>query len=200
MIDLYNNLVDMTGKTHQLIGFVSVYSVALVLGVGGINVQTFIACILLISLGSLTPDLDNDKNRIYTLIPLGQKTFSEVFEKVFGKHRSVSHSFFGMAILGWISHWLIFKIPVENGLAHEFLWGAYMISMISHVTADMYTRDGVPLLWPFKITFYGIPIKPLRIRTGSWVEMVVVEGMTVLILVGISYYYWDRVTSLVFFG
>lgn len=197
---LYDNVVCMVGKTHQLIGFASVYSAALLTGVEGINIQTFIACFILISLGSLTPDLDNEKNKIYTLVPIGQRTFSEVFERVFGKHRSVSHSFIGILILGWISHWLMYHIPLENGFNADYLWASFMIALIAHIGADMYTKDGVPLLWPLKITFYGIPFKPLRIRTGSWVEFVFVEGGVILSTAILTYILWDRVVSLVFFG
>lgn len=193
---LCDKVKGMTGKTHQLIGFASVYCVALFTGVSGLNTQTFIAAIMLISLGSLTPDLDNEKNRIYTLVPIGQRTLSEVFERVFGKHRSVSHSILGIVILGYISRWLIFQIPEANGFNFDYLWYSFMIALIAHIGADMYTKDGVPLLWPLKITFYGIPFKPLRIRTGSWVEFVVVEGSVLVLIAVMTYLYWSNLTSL----
>lgn len=186
----------MTGKTHQLIGFSVVYGAALVLGITDVNLQTLIAGVALVSLGSLTPDLDNEKNRIYTLLPAGQRTFAEIFERVFGKHRSISHSFLGMAIVGVVSYWLMLRIPEANGFNSLYLWWCYFLAVVAHVAADMYTREGVPLLWPLKVSFYGIPIRALRIKTGGWVENVLVEGFFALSILGISYYYWGRVVEL----
>lgn len=186
----------MTGKTHQLIGFTSVYSLALALNQVEMNVQTFLVCFILISLGSLTPDLDNEKNKIYTLVPIGHKTFSEIFERVFGKHRSISHSFLGIGILGYITYQLFSRIPEENGLNAAYLWWSLMVGIVAHIGADMYTRDGVPLLWPLKINFYGIPIKGLRVRTGSWVEFVIVTSGAFLVLALVTYLFWDRVVRL----
>ena len=36
--------------------------------------------------------------------------------------------------------------------------------------ADMLTREGVPLLYPWKKKFGIPPIKLMRIKTNSWVE------------------------------
>jgi membrane-bound metal-dependent hydrolase YbcI (DUF457 family) len=161
-----------------------------------VNWQTLVGGVALVSLGGLTPDLDNEKNKIYTLLPVGQRTFAEIFERVFGKHRSISHSFLGMAILGGVSYWLIMRIPEANGFNKLYLWWSYILAMVAHVAADMYTREGVPLLWPLRVSFYGIPIRALRIKTGGWVENVLIEGFFALLILGMSYYYWDRVVEL----
>ncbi|MDQ3239729.1 MAG: metal-dependent hydrolase [bacterium] len=186
----------MVGKSHQLVGFVSVYTVAILLPVGHLNTQTIIACVLCITVGSLASDLDSQENKLYTLIPIGQKIFAEVGERAFGRHRSISHSALGVVIFGYLTHWLIYMIPKENGIPHELLWGSFMISFVSHLVADALTRDGIPLLWPIKWRFGFPPLKFLRMKTGGWFELYVVRSLLLLFLIYITYVEWDSVSSI----
>lgn len=181
----------MIGKTHQLIGFTAVYTGALLYPFGDLNTQTIIASIFLSSIGSLTPDLDNEKNKLYTFIPVLPELFANFGEKLFGKHRSISHSIIGLWILGYISHWLIYKIPVENGLLHEALWYSFFISVIAHVAADAFTKEGVPLLWPLKFKFGVPPFKFLRVKTGSRFELYFVRTVVFIFLGIITYTKWN---------
>jgi inner membrane protein len=187
----------MVGKSHQLVGFVSAYTVALYLPIGHLNTQSVIAILLAITVGSLTPDLDSQENRLYTLMPVGQRLFAEVGERLFGRHRSISHSIIGVYILGNLSHWLVYMLPKENGIPHDLLWGAYMIALISHLVADALTRDGIPLLWPIKWNFGFPPFKFLRMKTGGWIELYVVRALLVLILIYVTLTRWD-IVSIIF--
>jgi inner membrane protein len=189
----------MTGRTHQLFGFTVVYATVLVLPYLDVNTQSLVVGTMLVSLGGLAPDLDNEDNVIYTLVPAGRGIISEVFERVFGKHRSISHSLLGIAIIGYLSGWLFEKIPLENGLDTTALWYAFMIAFVTHIFADFLTKDGVPLLWPIKFRFGFPPVKFLRIKTGGWVEDYIVNGLLVLSLILLTVTYYDRVLHMLHF-
>lgn len=186
-------LYSMVGKTHQLIGFASVYSLALWSNIGQLNTQTLIASVVLISIGSLTPDLDNEDNKLYTLLPIGHGFFSNVGEKLFGRHRSISHSFVGIVLFGYISYFLIYKIPPANGFRLDLLWYSFFISLISHIGADALTREGIPLLWPIKWKIGFPPFKFLRMKTGGFVEKYFVRTFVLIYLVVVTYLFWPEV-------
>jgi inner membrane protein len=183
----------MVGKSHQMVGFVTVYSYAVLTQTPHLNTQTLIAAALCITLGSLTPDLDSQENKLYTLVPFAQRLFAEVGERAFGKHRSISHSVIGVAIAWYVSHWLIFMIPEANGFNLQALWYAYIFSLISHLVADAVTKDGIPLLWPIKFRFGFPPFAFLRMKTGGWFEIFIVRSVLVLWVIYLSVIEWDAV-------
>jgi len=186
----------MIGRTHQLFGFTVVYSTALIMPYVDINTQTLIASIICVSLGSLAPDLDSQDNVIYSLVPAGRKIISEVFERAFGKHRSISHSVLGVFIIGIGTKWLITNIPTENGFDALALWYAFMISFVTHLFGDFLTRDGIPLLWPWKYRFGFPPFRFMRFKTGGWVEDYLVNSILVLIIFAVTFLYFERVLAL----
>lgn len=183
----------MVGKTHQLVGFTAVYSLAVFTNIGHLNTQTLIASILLITLGSLTPDLDSQENKLYTLIPFGQKIVAEIGERAFGKHRSISHSLIGIGIFGFLSHFLIYKIPSANGFNLNALWYSYFVSLLAHLVADAVTKEGIPLLWPIPWKFGFPPFKFLRMKTGGFIETFFVRLLLVSFIILLTYWKWDIV-------
>ncbi len=186
----------MLGKTHQLIGFTTVYSAALYFNVTDLNAQTIIAGVILSSIGSLTPDLDDSKNKLYTLLPIGQKTLSGIGGKLFGEHRTISHSLVGILIFGWLSKFLIYKIPEANGFENSLLWYSFFISFLAHLGADALTKDGIPLFWPINLRIGFPPFRALRIKTGGFVEIFIIDALCFIILIGITSYWWERVIKL----
>lgn len=186
----------MVGRSHQMVGFACVYATALYFSSASFNTQTIVVGILFTTLGSLTPDLDSQENVLYNLVPIGHRAVADVFEKVFGKHRSISHSILGVFVFGYLSSFLIDKIPKENGLDLTALWVAYMISLISHLAADALTTEGIPLLWPVKIRFGFPPFSFLRFKTGGWFEKYVVRSILIVFIFGMTYFFWDRLIHL----
>jgi inner membrane protein len=182
----------MVGKSHQLVGFTTLYTLAFITSQPYLNMQTLIASLVCISLGSLTPDLDSQENKLYTLVPAGQRLVAEVGERLFGKHRSISHSLIGVAIVGCVSRWLIYKIPSANNFNLDVLWYSYFFSFLSHLVADALTKDGIPLLWPIPLKFGIPPLKFLRMKTGGWVEIFVVRLLLILWLLYITFIYWNE--------
>jgi membrane-bound metal-dependent hydrolase YbcI (DUF457 family) len=75
----------------------------------------------------------------------------------------------------------------QAGLAEIGSWigVAVALGMFVHCLGDSLTRSGCPWLWPLPIrgeTWYEIRLpKPLRFRTGGWVERIVIAP---LLLVG----------------
>jgi inner membrane protein len=179
-----------------MVGFLSVYAAALVFSGDSYNTQTIVVAILFTSLGSLTPDLDSQENVLYSLVPIGHRAVSEVFERLFGRHRSISHSLIGITIFSFLSAFLIGAIPKENGLDANALYAAYMISLIAHVAADAITKDGVPLLWPLKFKFGFPPFAFLRFKTGGWYETYVIRSLVIVSILFLTFIYWDRVLQL----
>ncbi len=182
----------MVGKSHQLVSFTAVYSLALLSTLPHQNIQTIVASIILISIGSLTPDLDDPHNKLYTLIPIGDEVFAEVLEKFFGKHRSISHSILGVALFGYASHWLIWMIPEANGFNHQSLWLSFILALIFHLAADAFTKEGIPLFWPLRWKFSFIPIKELRLKTGGAFEVYVVRTLMLVLIAAVTYYKWPH--------
>ncbi len=190
----------MVGKSHQMVGFVTVYTYAIFMQTPHLNPQTLIAAALCITLGSLTPDLDSQENKLYELVPFGSRLFAEVGERAFGKHRSISHSLIGVGIGYFVSRWLIFMIPEANGFDLTALWYAYMLALVSHLASDFITKDGIPLLWPIKFRFGFPPFKFMRMRTGGPIEIYVVRSLLVLWVVYLTVVNWGVVKVMLGFA
>jgi hypothetical protein len=61
------------------------------------------------------------------------------------------------------------------------------------VTADMFTEEGVPLLFPLEYHF-GIPPDPfqkVRIKTGRWFENLVVYPVVNIALFFVIWHYFN---------
>ncbi|MDQ3098660.1 MAG: metal-dependent hydrolase [bacterium] len=190
----------MVGKSHQMVGFATVYTYAVLTQTPYLNTQTLVAALLCITLGSLTPDLDSQENKLYTLLPFGHKVLAEVGERAFGKHRTISHSLIGVTIAWFLSYWLIFMIPVENGFNLTALWYAYMLALISHLFADFVTKDGIPLLWPISFKFGFPPFKFMRMRTGGWIELYIVRSLVVFWVFYLTIVNWNVVKVMLGWG
>ena len=75
---------------------------------------------------------------------------------------------------------------LQGGLAQIGSWigVAVALGMFVHCLGDSLTRSGCPWLWPFPIrgeTWYEIRLpRPLRFRTGSWVENLLIVPALVI--------------------
>ena len=71
---------------------------------------------------------------------------------------------------------------------------AFDIGYLAHMFADMFTEEGVPLLFPWDYHF-GIPPNPfgkLRIKTGHWFENLVIYPLVNMALIVVIYIYITR--------
>ena len=146
----------MTGKTHIIGGLAAslayaqftTYDPVLLVGAGVV--------------GALIPDICHGGSKIGRTFPL----ISKLINLIFG-HRSFTHSLLFLFIVS-----LLLKSFVTNEAVTEGI----LVGMVSHLVLDMMTRNGIKLLFPFKIRVRF----PLTTRTGGTVESLVLAALSVL--------------------
>lgn len=146
----------MTGKTHIIGGLAASlaytqftsYDPVLLVGAGVI--------------GALIPDICHGGSKIGRTFPL----ISKLINLIFG-HRSFTHSLLFLFIIS-----LLLKSFVTNEAIPEGI----LVGMVSHLVLDMMTRNGIKLLFPFKIRVRF----PLTTKTGGTVESLVLAALSVL--------------------
>lgn len=164
----------MTARTHDLFALTAGVLAVAYGNVPAVSLGTALVAGGALFLGGMAPDLDEPGAQVWRRLPAGSGSIvGRVVAPVFGSHRFVTHSVAGLAILGW----LVFKILewsegflVVDGVV---VWWAFIMGAVSHLVADMLTKEGVPLLWPLPVKFGFPPLKVFRITTGSWTEKVV---------------------------
>ncbi len=169
----------MVARTHSLFAFTCMVGVATYFGTTDIATSTIVACMFFNTIGALLPDIDQASNRLWDLLPAGESIGKAL--GVFMKHRGISHSFLGIFLADKFTYWLITNLFNENFVDVKLVYWSVMIGFISHIIADSFTEEGVPLFYPLKINFGIPPIKPWRIKTGGWFENLVVMPVTGII-------------------
>ena len=108
-----------------------------------------------------------------------------------GGHRFLTHSLIGLALMGFLVHWLlVFINPLFPKIDTDIVWWAFMIGMVSHLVMDSFTKEGVPWLLPLPIKFGFPPLRRLRITTGKVFEKYFIfPGLIVVFAVLFGMYY-----------
>lgn len=103
--------------------------------------RVYLACIFF----ALLPDIDSSSSVIGYAFPF----ISNPLERRFG-HRQITHSLLALAFVGGVGYLLF---PAD--------WLLLTSAYASHLFIDMLTGTvGIPLLWPFQISFYLAQIRP----------------------------------------
>lgn len=185
----------MTYKTHLSTGLL--FSSVVFLLIYKIELTPILVVILILAtlLGASTPDLDTPTGGLWQKIPVGSFIGRLVHPVFIGGHRHLSHSFIGMAIftfLFWLLvKWLGLRFPIIHN-TDLLVLVAFVTGFVSHLVADMFTEEGVPLFFPWDYHF-GIPPDPLgkiRIKTGHWFENLIVYPGVNLLLIWIIYHHF----------
>lgn len=171
----------MTARTHDIVAFASLLTVAAYFPPNDLNVLTTIACLVACVIGALAPDLDQATNKLWDLLPVGNFVGGTLRNLLLG-HRTISHSILGGYIFYQVVNFVLPRLFNPDYVNGGLVVGAVMIGFISHIFADMVTKDGVPLFFPLSYKIGIPPIKSLRITTGKFVEKFVVFP-TVLIYI-----------------
>lgn len=170
----------MTARTHDLAAITAFGLVASIQSVRTVTVATALLAVLFNQIGGIFPDIDQPTAPLWRNLPVG-RLFGKAFDKLLGGHRFLTHSLLGLALFGWVFHWLfhVLNLLIPRMDAHV-VWWAFMIGMASHLLMDMFTKEGIPLFLPipFKIGFP--PLKALRITTGKLAEKAVFVAILVI--------------------
>lgn len=187
----------MTGKTHRIVGIVCGTGYFLATTSSNYQPATFSAVIVASYLGSLIPDADDAGADIWHTLPLGH-TAGKISDPIL-KHRNISHSIVGVFIYQVILFFLLELMPSYWGISTPIVLISSTVAYTSHLFADMFTIEGIPLFWPWKRKF-GIPPKPfegVRIMTGKWFENLIIFPVVNIILIILLVSYWQKIKSLI---
>ncbi len=163
----------MTGRTHDAMAFASLVTIAALFPPQSLKLTTLAVSIIGTDIGALLPDIDQAGNRLWDLLPSGH-ILGRIFRRVFYKHRTLTHSLIGVFGIYKLLEWILPKFLNSGFLDSRVVLAAIMIGYISHLVADSFTEEGLPLLFPINITFGIPPIRRVRIKTGKWFENLVV--------------------------
>lgn len=170
----------MTGRTHDLAAATALGVIVLAQPNRIYSLSTVIVGVFANLIGGITPDIDQPTAPLWKNLPVGH-IFGEVFDKLAGGHRFLTHSILGLVIFGFIAHFLlVFLHPIMTSVNIGFVWWAFMIGMLSHLIMDTFTKEGVPWLLPLPYKFGFPPIKTFRITTGKAVEKFIVFPLLIV--------------------
>ena len=170
----------MTARTHDLGAITALGLVVLIINIQNVTLATVIIAIFANLIGGIAPDIDQPTAPLWHNLPVG-KYIGKVFDKLLGGHRFITHSILGLVILGYLIHLLLnFIRPILGSSNIGYIWWAFMIGMLSHLILDSFTKEGVPWLLPIPFKFGFPPLKRLRIKTGKWVETLIVFPLLII--------------------
>lgn len=187
----------MTGKTHRIIGITAGLGYFLVTTPSVYQPATLGAVIIASYIGSLIADADDASADIWDSVPMGH-TVGKFTDPLLG-HRNVSHSIVGVALYAVALYAISQIIPPYWGIDSTIVIVSSIIAYCSHLIADSFTVEGIPLFWPYKYKI-GIPPKPLqgiRIQTGEWFENLIVFTIANLALIALIIANWQKIQSII---
>lgn len=183
----------MTGKTHQIIGLGTGLSYYIASAPSQYNPATFGAVLVFSCIGALLPDIDQPTSKLWHALPFGHVA-AEITDPLL-EHRNITHSILGAVIIGTGFYFLLRIFPTYWGINTHIVFIVTMISYLTHLLADMFTNEGIPLLFPYH-RFFGLPPKPfegLRIATGKWFENLIIFPIFSLYLL---VYLWLNISTI----
>jgi membrane-bound metal-dependent hydrolase YbcI (DUF457 family) len=72
-----------------------------------------------------------------------------------------------------------------------------MLAQLSHLLADSLTIEGVPWLFPIPFKFGFPPFAFLRMKTGGWIERLLVFPSVFVLTLWIYYYYRGTIAAII---
>ncbi len=174
----------MKARTHDLAAITGLTIVVIVVSpLPPLHLATVLVALLANQLGGIAPDIDQPTAPFWRNLPIGG-IVGRMIGKMLGGHRFLTHSLVGLALVGYVLHWLLlFLQPIMPHVQVEYVWWAFMIGMLSHLIMDSFTKEGVPWLLPIPIKFGFPPLKRLRVTTGKAVENFGIFPLLAVILI-----------------
>lgn len=159
----------MTGRTHDLAAFTALNYIIISQPLHEMSLATALVAFTANMVGGLAPDVDQPTADLYHRVR-GGSILAKIIHPLLGGHRFISHSIIGIFLFGFVLQILLDMVGKVLLVDMETVWWAFMIGFISHLIMDLFTRDGVPFLFPIPIRFGIPPLRFLRIKTGGLVE------------------------------
>jgi len=170
----------MTGRTHDLSAFTLLNLMFISIPTPAMTVSTLIGAFGGCFIGGLFPDIDQSTADLYRRFPAGSLV-GKIIAPILGSHRMISHSFFGIAVIGYLLRIFLTRLGLIVLIDMNIVWWAFMIGMVSHILMDLLTHEGEPLLFPLPWKFGFPPFSFLRIHTGGIVEKgLIFPGLMIL--------------------
>lgn len=186
----------MTNRTHDAIAFASLISLALLFPPSSLNLMTLITSIVAADIGAMIPDMDQAGNKLWDLLPAGE-TMGKIFRRVFYEHRTFSHSILGTFLIFKGLQIVLIKLLNPSFLNTHIILTCLMIGYLSHLVADAFTKEGLPLLFPMKLSFGFPPLKAFRIKTGKFVENFLIFPSIWIYIIALIYYNQDKLIKII---
>ncbi|MFD1067850.1 metal-dependent hydrolase [Oceanobacillus locisalsi] len=149
----------MTGKTHIMAGITATTAIAAVTDT--YQPEWFIAAG---AAGGLLPDICHSGSKIGRRFPV----VSKIVNALFG-HRTFTHSLLFLALMAFILSKFVSNSSIIMGI---------LAGMVTHFILDAFTKQGIKLLYPAKITIRF----PFAATTGGKAEGIVLLALTVVTL------------------
>ncbi|MBI5044697.1 MAG: metal-dependent hydrolase [Candidatus Levybacteria bacterium] len=178
----------MTGRTHDLAAFTALSYVMVTTPFKEITLATAIVAFTANMVGGLAPDLDQSTASLWHRVR-GGSMLGKIIAPLLGGHRFLSHSLVGIFIAGILARMFLQVASSVLYVDIDIVWWAFMIGFISHLFMDLFTHDGIPLLFPIPLKLGIPPLSFLRIKTGGLVEKSFV--FPVLLFITICLYYFN---------
>ena len=155
----------MKGTTHLASGLAgSVYfAPAIVDYAGSIGVSAPYSSLLIVCgmlIGSLLPDIDTPKSKIGRKVPVTSHLLG-----FFIGHRTLFHSLAVPVFLSILTFW-VKRMGSVSLFPVLFLVGSVTLGYILHIILDSFTKEGVPLLYPFSDHCFGFKL----VREGGVID------------------------------
>lgn len=182
---------EVKARTHDIAAATGLAATIVILApIPPVSVATILLALVANQLGGIAPDIDQPTAPFWRNLPVGG-VFGKMIAKMLGGHRFITHSFIGLALMGFLVHWLlVFLQPIMPKVQIDIVWWAFMIGMFSHLVMDSFTKEGVPWLLPIPIKFGFPPLRRLRITTGKGIENFVIFPLLAVVLVGVCTVYY----------
>jgi inner membrane protein len=181
----------MTGKTHDLAAFTALTLVIISLpSLPPMNLATLIAAFGANFIGGLFPDIDQPTSDFWDNFRLGPYV-AKIICPALGGHRHISHSLVGLALIAFVSDFILRVLSKIILIDMTIVWWSFMIGVVSHLIMDLPTKAGLPLLWPLKWKFGFPPMRWMRIESGAFIENWVVFPGLLFFTIYLLHHYQD---------
>jgi len=186
----------MTGKTHRILGLAAGLTVYFTVSNPEYSPATLAVAASGSYLFSLIPDLDQEASLFWSSLPFGHAA-GKIIDPLI-KHRKISHSIIGVVIFSLLLKILLHSLPDYWGVNTDLAFWPAIAAYLSHLLADMFTVEGLPLFYPFG-KMIGLPPKPfdgIRIVGGQWFENLIIYPLINIYLILFLYLNFDQLKSI----